>query len=104
MSYVDENALYAFLFLNMADVATTIHGLKRGAFEANPIARWLLQRFGYAGLFILKYLGMGLILLTGALTNSLNLSIWLCNIILGAVCAWNSYVNLKLSKKKDESG
>ena len=99
MSYVDENALYTFAFLNLADISTTIAGIKRGAFEANPLARKLLEKFGWAGLFVLKYFGMGAVLLVGALTNSLNTSIWISNVLLGAVVAWNSYVNLKLQKK-----
>jgi hypothetical protein len=101
MSYVDENALYTFTFLNLADISTTISALKRGAYEANPIARWLLKRFGVAGLFLLKYFGMGVIVLIGALTNSLNLSIWINNILLSIVVAWNSYVNLRLQRDKN---
>jgi hypothetical protein len=99
VSYVDENAQYTFAFLNFADISTTIAGIKRGAFEANPVARRLLEKFGWAGLFILKYFGMGAVLLVGALTNSLNTSIWINNIILSAVVAWNSYVNLKLQRE-----
>jgi hypothetical protein len=100
VSYVDENALYTFAFLNLADISTTIAGLKSGAYEVNPLARKLLEKFGWTGLFILKYLGMGAVLLIGALTNSLNLSIWINNIFLAVVCAWNSYVNLKLTVKR----
>ncbi len=99
MSCVDENALYTFAFLNLADISTTIAGIKRGAFEANPLARKLLEKFGWAGLFVLKYFGMGAVLLVGALTNSLNTSIWISNVLLGAVVAWNSYVNLKLQRE-----
>jgi hypothetical protein len=91
------NALLVFTLLNLADIATTYnvlrkHGVSR---ELNPLARALFARFGVAGGFILKYLLCGTLILVGALAGELELSLWVWNVILAAVTAWNSYVNLR---------
>ncbi|MEM4952209.1 MAG: DUF5658 family protein [Ignisphaera sp.] len=96
---VSTETLYVFTLLNIVDIMTTVEGLRRGAYEANPVARKMLEKFGVAGLFILKYLGMGLIILVGATTNTLETSIWIINIMLSIVAAWNSATILKLKQK-----
>jgi hypothetical protein len=97
---IDENLLYTFTFLNLADISTTIAALKRGGYEANPIARWFLSKFGVAGLFLFKYLAMGGVILYALLTGNPELGINTADIILSAVVAWNSYVLLSLSKRE----
>ena len=91
------NALLVFALLNIADIITTYnvlrkHGVER---ELNPLAYLLFKRFGIAGGFILKYIVCGVLILAGALAGFLTLSIWIWNIVLAIVTAWNSYVNLK---------
>jgi hypothetical protein len=91
------NALLVFALLNLTDIITTYNVLrKRGVSrELNPLARLLFAKFGVTGGFILKYLLCGLLLLIGALTGELVLSLWVWNIVLAVVTAWNSYVNLR---------
>lgn len=96
---VSTETLYVFTLLNVVDIMTTVEGLRRGAYEANPVARKMLEKFGVAGLFILKYLGMGLVILIGATTNTLETSIWIANIMLSIVAAWNSAIILKLKQR-----
>jgi len=91
------NALLVFTLLNVADLITTYnvlrkHGVSR---ELNPFAYILFERFGIAGGFILKFLLGGAFILMGALLGFLTLTVWIWNIVLAIVTAWNSYVNLR---------
>lgn len=95
-----EEALYTFALLNLVDIATTIGALKKGGYELNPVAAWLIKKMGYAGLFFLKYLAMALIVLVGHLQGNLEASLWVNNLILGGVAAWNSYVNYRLTERR----
>ncbi len=97
---VNPEALYVFTLLNLVDIMTTVEGLRKGAYEANPTARWFLERFGTAGLFILKYFAMGCIVLAGAVSGNLEFSIWVCNIVLSVVSGWNSFTILRLRRKQ----
>lgn len=92
------NSLMVFTLLNLADVVTTYNVVRKKGFnsEANPIARFIFKKLGVSGMFAFKYVAMGLIVLVGALTNNLLESIWINNIILSLVVAWNSYVNHRL--------
>jgi hypothetical protein len=85
--------------LNITDLITTYNTLRKYGVsrELNPLAYVLFKKFGVVGGFILKYLVFGATLLLVALVNprALTFSVWIWNIILGAVTAWNSYVNLK---------
>lgn len=94
------NALLAFTLLNVLDVITTYNVVRRAGSlaEANPVARILIEKLGVAGMFILKYFGMAFIVLVGWLQGALAESIWVNNVILSAVVAWNSYQNYRLSK------
>jgi len=96
-----EEALWTFAFMNLADVATTISALKRGGAELNPVARLLINRFGFTGLFILKYLAMGLSILAVSLQSPglLEEALWIWSIVLGGVVAWNSLMNVKYMKR-----
>lgn len=88
--------------MNLADVSTTIIALKRGGYEMNPIARYIIGKIGLNGLFAFKYIAMGLSLLLAFITQNeaSEIIIWLWNIVLSAVVVNNSYVNLKLAKRK----
>ena len=96
------NALLVFTLLNLLDIITTYNVIRRvgSVAEANPLARFLLERMGVAGLFALKYFVMGAVVLVGYLGNALLHSIWVNNIMLSAVVAWNSYQNYKLSSRE----
>ncbi|MEM1832258.1 MAG: DUF5658 family protein [Desulfurococcaceae archaeon] len=98
---VSDEAIWTFTFLNMGDISTTLIALKRGAYEMNPIARWLISRMGLKSLFMFKYLAMGLSLLLAFMfgESTAESTIWIWNIILAGVVGWNSYVNLKLKNK-----
>jgi hypothetical protein len=95
------NALLVFSLLNILDIITTYNAIKKTSIEseANPIARFIMQKTGAVGLFILKYFGMGVIILIGLITNNLEQSIWINNILLGGVVAWNSYQNYRLRNR-----
>jgi hypothetical protein len=91
------NSLLVFALLNLLDIITTYNVVKKAGIESevNPLARFIMQKMGVAGVFVLKYLAMGFIVLVGFIMNVLETSIWINNIILSGVVAWNSYINLK---------
>lgn len=95
------NALLTFTLLNVLDIITTYNVIRRAGSvaEANPVARWFIERLGVAGLFILKYFAMGFIVAVGVVQNALAESIWVNNVILALVVAWNSYQNYRLRSK-----
>jgi len=92
------NSLLVFALLNILDIITTYIAIKKTSTEseANPLARYIIQKTGVVGLFILKYFGMGIIILVGLISGNLEGSIWINNILLGGVVAWNSYQNYRL--------
>lgn len=94
---VSDEAVWAFTFLNIADISTTLIALRRGACEVNPIARFFIEKLGLKSLFALKYTMMGLMLFIAfMLGESISeLVIWTWNTILACAVAWNSYVNIK---------
>jgi hypothetical protein len=96
------NSLLVFALLNILDIITTYNAIKKTSIEseANPLARFIMQKTGVAGLFILKYFGMGIIILIGFIMNNLEASIWVNNILLGGVVAWNSYQNYRLRNRE----
>lgn len=99
------NALLLFTILNLTDIITTFTALKKYGVEreANPIARFIARKLGVAGLFILKYLGMAAVILVGFITSGfygLELSLWLDNIILAGVTAWNS-TQIYLARRRE---
>jgi hypothetical protein len=96
------NSLLVFALLNILDIITTYNAVRKTSVEseANPIARFIMQRMGVAGMFLLKYLGMGAIILVGLVLGNLEGSIWLNNVILAGVVAWNSYQNYRLRDRQ----
>jgi hypothetical protein len=91
------NALLVFTLLNITDIITTYNVLRKYGVsrELNAFAYLLFKRFGIAGGFILKFLLGGVFILIGALLGFLTLAVWIWNIVLAIVTAWNSYVNLR---------
>lgn len=98
---VSNEAIWTFTFMNLADISTTLVALQRGAYELNPVARYVINRIGLKGLFAFKYLFMGISLALVFIFNpeASEEIIWIWNAVLGIVTAWNSYVNLKILKK-----
>jgi hypothetical protein len=96
------NSLLVFALLNILDIITTYNAIKKTSVEseANPLARYIIQKMGVVGLFILKYFGMGIIILIGFIMGNLEGSIWINNVLLGGVVAWNSYQNYRLRNRE----
>lgn len=96
------DALLAFTLLNLVDIITTKRAvLDLGAREANPIARWFIEKFGVAGMFLLKYAGMALSIAVGLATGQTEAGIWVSNAILSLVIINNSVVLYRLTSIKD---
>lgn len=53
-------ALILFALLQVADVFTTLQGLRRGAREANPVIAWFMRHLGRYGWVIVKLALSGL--------------------------------------------
>lgn len=51
-----------FVFLSAMDVLLTAVALRFGAYEANPLAAWLLERYGVAGLIVLKFTAVPIVI------------------------------------------
>jgi len=96
------NSLLVFSLLNLLDIITTYNVVSKYGVdhEANWFARWIFKKMGIAGAFVLKYFGMGLVILLGVFTNNLVQAVWIDNILLSAVVGWNSYVNYKYSQNQ----
>lgn len=55
-----ERALWGLVVVSLlADTALTYYGIERGLVEGNPVARFGLERFGYATLGALKLFALG---------------------------------------------
>jgi len=86
-------ALIVFALLNLLDWATTHYALTRlGMRELNPIARRIYERLGSPGLYSWKQIGVGLVVLSSALSMGWDaeFSIWVYNVLFALVVAWNS--------------
>ena len=92
-----EYAIIVFFLLHLLDVITTSRGLRLGATEKNPLARAILERLGVLGLYSLKMIIGGILLLVAWFYHSETL-IWGWNIIMALVVTWNSYVNMRLAR------
>ena len=51
-----------FVFLSAMDVLLTAVALQFGAYEANILAAWLLERYGVAGLIVLKFTAVPIVI------------------------------------------
>jgi hypothetical protein len=86
-------ALTVFALLNLLDWITTHYALTRlGMRELNPIARRIYERLSSPGLYSWKQIGVGLIVLSSALTMGwdVEFAIWVYNVLFALVVAWNS--------------
>jgi len=52
-------AILLMFMANASDVLTTIMALEMGGYEANPLGRFILDNFGYNGLWGMKFLYLG---------------------------------------------
>jgi len=79
--------LFIFILLQIADSLTTVHILKNGGSEANPVMNGLFQRFGMIpSLVVMKLIVIGLL----AWAWDIYAMSVACVIYLGVV-SWNSY-------------
>ena len=51
-----------FVFLSVLDVLLTSVALQHSAHEANPLAAWLLHRYGVGGLVLLKFTAVPIVI------------------------------------------
>ncbi len=97
-------ALYIFALLNMLDFMTTRVAIRYyKARELNPLARAILEKAGFVGLYAFKMFMTALLpLLAYFLEDDFELSLWIWNALLGLVVAWNSaqLARIKVSGKK----
>ena len=78
-------ALVVLVLLQLSDAYTTHLVLAKGGYEANPIMRWVLDKAGFGGMFVVKGLMVALLsyfLVTGLIHIAL---VW-------AACAVFAYV------------
>ena len=47
-------AIVVLALLQVSDAYSTHLVLSKGGYEANPVMRWILDRFGFGGMFVLK--------------------------------------------------
>jgi len=95
--------IWTFTFLNLSDISTTLYALNKGAYEANPIARFLISKLGLKALFVFKYFAMALSLLYYVASGN-NAVIWTWNVVLGLVTAWNSYICYVVGRRGSDEG
>lgn len=97
-----EIAVTVFILLNLIDWITTTYALKKpGYVEANPVARFVYEKFGSIGLFSFKQVVVGLIVFSEYLVlgGDAESTIWLYNVLFGLVVTWNSFMLSPYSRK-----
>ena len=86
--------LFIFILLQIADSLTTVHILKNGGREANPVMAWLFDKLSIAGtLAIMKTI---VILAVAALWDE-----WITfgfDVFYAGVVGWNTYQIVKSPK------
>lgn len=90
-----------FLFIQIGDVLTTYIGLRAGLHEVNPVARSLLMAYGEPAIYVLKAVGVALILgcllVLGRCYARLGLALRVTN-ALGALVLLSNVLNLVLEQ------
>lgn len=82
-----------FVALQIADIATTIRALDRGARELNPVVRWFMARLGTVpGLVVIK--GAGCAAIIAGVLFAHGYAPLVALIALGLICAGYGYVAL----------
>ena len=95
-----EDALLVFMLLNIADILTTRRALSMGGKEANPVARWVLEKYGVRGLWFFKMAVFGGIGIAGFLGLVGEGILWVYNVVFGGIVAWNSLMNYLLARRR----
>lgn len=79
--------LTLFILLQIADSLTTVHILKNGGREANPVMNWLFQKIGMIpSLVIMKVLLIGIVTWAWNEWLTLGVTVWYLGVV-----GWNSY-------------
>ena len=79
--------LFLFILLQIADCLTTVHILKQGGREANPVLAWLFNKVGMIpSLVVMKLITIGLV----AWAWNLWITVALCVFYTGVV-GWNGF-------------
>ncbi len=90
-----------FLFIQIGDMLTTYVGLRAGLHEANPVARSLLMAYGEPAIYVLKAVGvaviLGCLLVLGRYYTRLGLALRVTN-GLGALVLLSNLLNLVLER------
>lgn len=88
--------LAAFVAVNAMDMALTLYGLKRGAYEANPLLRLLMRKMP-APAALLAVKGAYVVTVCVMLADAAPWLPWL-TAFFAAICAWNVFQILKMRK------
>jgi predicted membrane protein len=81
--------LAAFVAVNVLDMALTLYGLKRGAYEVNPLLRLLMRKMpAVAALALTKSV---LIVSVALLIDQIWRDLPWAVAVFGLVCAWNAW-------------
>ena len=80
--------LAAFVAVNVLDMALTLYGLKRGAYEANPLLRLLMRKMPAAAA-LLAVKGVYVVAVGVMLAEAAPWLPWL-TAFFAAICAWNA--------------
>lgn len=88
--------LAAFVAVNVLDMALTLYGLKRGAYEANPLLRLLMRKMPAAAALALTK--GALIVAVALLIDQIGRDLPYAVAVFGLVCAWNVVQIIRLRK------
>ena len=91
-----QHWLAAFVAVNIFDMALTLYGLKRGAYEANPLLRLLMRKMPAAAALALTK-GV-LIVAVSLLIDQIGRDLPWAVAVFAAICAWNVVQIVKLRK------
>lgn len=82
-----------FIALNVADWWTTRRVIAAGGYERNPLMRWVLDRFGFAGLAVAKVALIG-----PCIWGALVYDLWWVLAPLCVVYAWVVWNNWRVAE------
>lgn len=88
--------LVAFVAVNLLDMALTLYGLKRGAYEANPLLRLMMKKMPAAAALALTK-GV-LIVAVALLIDQIGRDLPWAVAAFAAICVWNAVQILRLRK------
>ena len=74
-------AIFLLLLMNLLDVVFTQNIISVGGSEANPLALWIIENYGFRGLLLFKTLIVGLLFLfankVGECSKNIRVVFWL---------------------------